>query len=111
MEQFKSLGLENAHLGPWTIANGWTRGSATGKVITPTEQALTLAAAGWSPSTNGTAHDAVVSVGVQKLEDLPKYKGKANGALVLLDRPGYTEPPSTPMLTPFDESSLPLDHP
>jgi carboxypeptidase Q len=111
MEQFKALGLENAHLEPWTIANGWTRGSATGKLITPTEQALTLAAAGWSPSTNGTARGAVVGVGVQKLEDLQKYKGKLKGAIVLLDRPGETEPPSNPMLTPFDESNLPLDHP
>src|SRR6266581_2069800 len=111
MEQFKALGLENAHLEPWTIANGWTRGSATGKVITPTEQALTLAAAGWSPSTNGTTHGAVVGVGVQKLEDLQKYKGQLKGAIVLLDRPGDTEPPSNPMLTPFDESNLPLDHP
>jgi carboxypeptidase Q len=111
MEQFKALGLENAHLEPWTIANGWTRGSATGKLITPSEQALTLAAAGWSPSTNGTAHGAVVGVGVQKLEDLQKYKGKLKGAIVLLDRPGETEPPSNPMLTPFDESNLPLDHP
>jgi len=111
MEQFKALGLGNAHLEPWTIANGWTRGSATGKLITPSEQVLTLAAAGWSASTNGTAHGAVVGVGVQKLEDLQKYKGKLKGAIVLLDRPGETEPPSNPMLTPFDESNLPLDHP
>jgi carboxypeptidase Q len=111
MEQFKALGLENAHLEPWTIANGWTRGSATGKLITPSEQELTLAAAGWSPSTNGTARGAVVGVGVQKLEDLQKYKGKLKGAIVLLDRPGETEQPSNPMLTPFDESNLPLDHP
>src|SRR6266478_6019931 len=111
MEQFKALGLENAHLEPWTIANGWTRGSATGKLIAPNEQELTLAAAGWSPSTSGTAHGAVVGVGVQKLEDLQKYKGKLKGAIVLLDRPGDTEPPSNPMLTPFDASNLPLDHP
>jgi Zn-dependent M28 family amino/carboxypeptidase len=111
MEQFKALGLENAHLEPWTIANGWTRGSATGRLITPSEQALTLAAAGWSPSTNGTEHGAVVGVGVQKLEDLQKYKGKLKGAIVLLDRPGETEAPSNPMVTPFDESNLPLDHP
>jgi carboxypeptidase Q len=111
MEQFKALGLENAHLEPWTIANSWTRGPAIGKVIAPTEQALTLAAAGWSPSTNGTVRGAVIGVGVQKLEDLQKYKGKLKGAIVLLDRPGETEPPSNPMLTPFDESNLPLDHP
>ena len=111
MEQFKALGLENAHLEPWTIANSWTRGPATGRVIAPTEQALTLAAAGWSPSTNGTVRGAVVGVGVQRLEDLKKYAGKLKGATVLLDRPGETEPPSNPMLTPYDESNLPLEHP
>jgi carboxypeptidase Q len=111
MEQFKSLGLENTHLEPWTIANSWVRGPATGRVVLPTEQALTLAAAGWSPGTNGTVRGAVIGVGVQKLEDLKKYAGKLKGAIVLLDRPGETEPPSNPMLTPFDESNLPLDHP
>jgi Zn-dependent M28 family amino/carboxypeptidase len=111
MEQFKALGLENPHLEPWTIANSWTRGPATGKVTAPTEQMLTLAAAGWSPSTNGMVRGAVVAVGVQKLDDLQKYKGKLSGAIVLLDRPGETEGPSNPMLTPYDESNLPLDHP
>jgi hypothetical protein len=111
MEQFKALGLEDAHLEPWTIANGWTRGPATGKVIAPTEHTLALAAAGWSPSTNGAVRGAVVGVGVQKLEDLQKYKGKLKGAIVLLDRPGDTVGPSNPMLTAFAESNLPLDHP
>src|SRR5229473_2768636 len=111
MEQFKALGLENAHLEPWTIANSWTRGPATGKVITPTEQMLTLAAAGWSPSTNGPVRGAVLAVGVQKLDDLQKYRGKLKGAIALLDRPGETEGPSNPMLTPYEESNLPLDHP
>src|SRR5262249_22541444 len=44
LEQFKALGLD-AHLEPWTIANGWTRGPASGRVIAPTEQALTLVTA------------------------------------------------------------------
>src|SRR6266436_1315447 len=111
MEQFKALGLENAHLEPWTIANRWTRGPATGHLITPTEHVLTLASAGWSPSTNGVVRGTVVGVGVQKLDDLQKYHGKLKGAIVLLDRPGETEGPSNPMLTPYDESNLPLDHP
>jgi carboxypeptidase Q len=111
LEQFKALGLENAHLEPWTIANSWTRGPATGHVIAPTEQVLTLAAAGWSPSTNGSVRGPVVGVGVQKLEDLKKYAGKLKGAIVLLDRPGETEGPSNPMMTPYNDSNLPLDHP
>jgi carboxypeptidase Q len=111
LEQFKALGIENAHLEPWTIANNWTRGPATGRVIAPAEHVLTLAAAGWSPSTNGAVSGTVVGVGLQKLDDLQKYRGKLKGAIVLLDRPGETEGPSNPMLTPFEESNLPLDHP
>jgi carboxypeptidase Q len=111
MEQFKALGLENAHLEPWTASNSWTRGPATGRIIVPTEQALTLASAGWAPSTEGSVRGPVVVVGVQKLEELEKYKGKLKGAIVLLDRPGETEPPANPLLTPFAQSNLPLDHP
>jgi carboxypeptidase Q len=111
LDQFKALGLENAHLEPWTIANGWTRGPATGHVIAPTEQALTLASAGWSPSTNGPARGQVVGIGIKSLDDLKPYAGKLKDAIVLLDRPGETEPPANPILTPYAESNLPLDHP
>jgi carboxypeptidase Q len=110
LDQFKALGLD-AHLEPWTIANGWTRGPATGHVIAPTEQALTLATAGWSPSTSGPARGQVVGIGIKKLDDLKQYAGKLKGAIVLLDRPGETEGPSNPMLTAYAESNLPLDHP
>jgi Zn-dependent M28 family amino/carboxypeptidase len=111
LDQFKALGLENAHLEPWTIANAWTRGPASGQVIAPIEQALTLASAGWTPSTNGPARGQVVGIGIKRLDDLKPYAGKLKGAIVLLDRPGETEPPSNPMLTPYAESNLPLDHP
>src|SRR5467141_3286711 len=47
--QFKLAGRSNVHLEDWTIANNWTRGPATGRLVVPTEQTLTLAAAGWSP--------------------------------------------------------------
>ena len=111
LEQFQALGLDNAHLEPWTIPNGWTRGPASGQVIAPTEQMLTLESAGWSPSTRGSTRGPVVGVSVKKLEDLTPYAGKLKGAIVLLDRPGGTEGPMNPMLTPFAESNLPLDHP
>ena len=112
--QFKSLGLANVHLEPWTIAKGWTRGpgtGATGRILAPAPHELTLAAAGWSPATKGTARGPVVSVIVKKEEDLRQYKGKLKGAIVVLDRPTETVPPEDPRVTPFLESSLPLDHP
>lgn len=112
--QFKALGLENVHLEPWTIANGWTRGpgwGASGRILAPAPHELTLAAAGWSPSTKGTVRGPVVAVVVNKEEELQQYKGKLKGAIVVLDRPTEMVPPEDPRLTPFLEGSLPLDHP
>ena len=39
-EQFKALGLDNVHREPWTIANSWTRGTATGRVTSPVAHEL-----------------------------------------------------------------------
>ena len=58
-EQFKAAGLSNVHLEPWTIEKGWTRGTASGHIVSPVEQQLTFAAYGWSPSTNGAVRGPV----------------------------------------------------
>jgi carboxypeptidase Q len=111
MEQFKELGLSNAHLEPWTIANSWTRGPATGRIVSPFESTLTLAAAGWSPSSNGPVRGAVLGLAYDKLEDLEKYRGKLKGAIVLLGQPKEMEAPGNPMTTPWAEETIPIAHP
>ena len=113
-QQFRSLGYSDAHLEPWTIANSWSRGEewgASGSILSPAVHGLTLAAAGWSPSTNGTVRGPIVAVSVKSEDELQKFRGKLRGAIVVLDRPTEMEPPDDPLLTPFLEGSLPLDHP
>jgi carboxypeptidase Q len=107
-EQFKKAGLANAHLEPWTIESSWTRGPATGNVVAPVQQALELAAYGWTPGTNGTIRGSIVGLKADKLEDLEKYKGKLKGAIVLLGSPSELVPPENPLLTPFDKMSIPI---
>jgi len=111
LERFKELGLSNAHLEPWTIANSWTRGPATGRILAPTEVTLTMATAGWSPSTNGTIRGAVMGLAYDKLEDLDKYRGKLKGAIVVLGHPREMEAPGNPMTTPWGEETIPVAHP
>src|SRR6266436_4913642 len=111
LERFKELGLSNAHLEPWTIANSWTRGPATGRMLSPTDATLTLAAAGWSPSTNGAIRGAVLGLAYDKLEDLDKYRGKLKGAIILLGHPRELEAPGNPMTTPWGEETIPVAHP
>jgi carboxypeptidase Q len=110
-EQFKALGLPNAHLESWSIANSWTRGPASGRIVSPAVHELTLAGAGWSPSTNGTIKGEVIGVDAEKPEDLEKYKGKLGGKIVIVTRPREMEPPTNPILTPVGQSTIPLSHP
>jgi carboxypeptidase Q len=110
-DQFKSAGLANVHLEDWTIANSWTRGPAIGRLLVPAEQTLTLATAGWSPSTNGAVRGPVIGVAFEKVDDLQQYKGKLKGAIVLFGRPRKMEPPQFPLATPWSEGTIPLAHP
>ena len=107
-DQFKALGLTNVHLESWTIANGWKRGPATGRVVWPAAHELTLATAGWSAATNGTVKGDVIGIDAETPEDLEKYKGKLGGKIVLLGRPKEMEAPMNPMLTPWGEGTIPV---
>ena len=107
-EQFKAAGLSNVHLEPWTIEKAWNRGTAIGRIVSPAEQQLTLAAYGWSPGTKDTVRGQVIGIKAEKLSDLDQYKGKLKGAIVLVGPPGDLVPPENPLRTPFDTMSLPL---
>ena len=104
MEMFRKYGLANVHLEPWTIAHAWYRGTAWGRIVSPAEHPLTLASAGWAPSTAGVVRGAVVYVGARREKDLEAYKGKLKGTIVI------TEEPKTPP-EPFEAPVSPLLHP
>ncbi len=83
-DKFKSYGLTDVRLEPWTIHQAWTRGEARGRVLEPTAQRLLLESAGWSPGTKGPVRGPVVHVKAESAEELSPYKGKLKGAWVLL---------------------------
>ncbi len=111
MDRFKELGLANVKLEPWTIANSWTRGPATGQVISPTHHVLTLETAGWSASTKGALRAPVIGIAAEKAEDLQQYKGKLKGTIVVVGRPREMVSPGNPLLTPWGEETIPVAMP
>jgi carboxypeptidase Q len=108
MERFKEAGFPNAHLEPWTIANSWTRGPATGLIISPTHHVLTLETAGWSAATKGVLRGSVIGIAAEKVEDLQQYKGKLKGAIVVVGRPVELVSPGNPLMTPWGENTIPV---
>jgi carboxypeptidase Q len=96
-DKFAQYGATNAHLESWTIAHSWTRGIARARIVSPAEHPLTIAAAGWSPSTPGVVQSPVVYFDAKKKEDFAKFHGKLKGAIVI-----YTEPASLSPAKPDD---------
>ncbi|HZC66130.1 MAG TPA: M20/M25/M40 family metallo-hydrolase, partial [Candidatus Dormibacteraeota bacterium] len=107
-ERFKEAGYANAHLEGWQIANNWVRGPATAHTTTPVEQNLTLATAGRSPGTSGPLHGQVVGLDVKTEADIEQYKGKLQGAIVLLGKPVEMVAPGNPMLVPWGDETIPV---
>src|SRR6266704_4145219 len=58
--KFREYGLTNVKLEPWTIAHSWMRGTAHARIVSPAVHPLTIASAGWSPSTAGVVRGPVV---------------------------------------------------
>jgi carboxypeptidase Q len=108
-DMFKKYGLTNSHLEPWSIARSWTRGTARARMIGPTDHPLTIAAAGWSPSTPGVVQGPVVYFDAKKKEEFSKFHGKLKGAIVIYQEPVSLSPPRP--VDPYAEVLHPMQEP
>src|SRR5207248_723940 len=95
LQRFREYGL-SAHLERWTMPLGWSRGTATARVVEPNTLPLSIASAAWCPGTEGTVRGPVVYVDADSAEAFAKYRGKLHNAIVLTGPPADVPPPSTP---------------
>src|SRR5260370_2786045 len=108
-DMFAKYGAVNAHLEGWTMERSWTRGKASARIVMPTEHPLTIAAAGWAPSTPGPVTGPVVYFDAKEQKDFGKFQGKLKGAIVI-----YQEPTSLSPSKPDDphaQLSRPMQQP
>ncbi len=92
-EMFKKYGLTNVHLEEYTIPHEWIRGTASARIIAPTEHPLTIASSAWAPGTKGKLRGPVVYFDAKKPEDFAKFHGKLKGAIVIYQEPRPLSPP------------------
>src|SRR5882724_3433524 len=92
-DMFAKYGAVNAHLEGWTMERSWARGTASARMVSPAEHPLTIAAAGWSPSTPGAITGAVVYFDAKEKKDFAKFHGKLKGAIVIYQDLASLSPP------------------
>src|SRR5713101_3740221 len=108
-DMFAKYGAVNAHLEGWTIERSWTRGKASARIVSPTEHPLTIASAGWSPSTPGAITGAVVYFDAKEKKDFDKFRGKLKGAIVIYQEAASLSPPKPD--DPHAQMSRPMQQP
>lgn len=84
--KFRSYGVENVRLDPFTIAAGWERGSASGRMVAPLVRPLPVASLGWSPSTPaGGVQGPVAVISDIAPDKLQAVADQLSGKIVFLD--------------------------
>ena len=84
--KFRSYGIENVRLDPFTIPAGWERGSASGRMVAPLSRPLYVASLGWSPSTPaGGVQGTVAVIADIAPEKLQAVADQLSGKIVFLD--------------------------
>jgi hypothetical protein len=92
-DKMRSYGLSDVHLEGWTIPVGWERCTASLRVVEPeVARPMTVAAMGWTPSTEGKVNGRVVVLEAKNSKDLAAYKGKLRGAVVMQGPPAEIRP-------------------
>ena len=92
-KKMKKYGLENVHLEPWALPEGWERGPARARLLDPdTGVNLTVASYAWTPGTPGKIEGDVVFIKAANAQELQAYRGKLKGAIVLDGAPKVLVP-------------------
>src|ERR1700682_5222409 len=108
-EMFAKHGLTNAHLEPWTMEHSWTRGRASARIVSPSEHPLTIASAGWSPSTPGAITGPVVYFDAKEKKGFAKFHVKLKCAIVIYQEAASLSPPKPD--DPHAQMSRPMQQP
>ncbi len=86
MEKLRTYGLTNVHVEPFTMPNGWLRGSASGQITAPISRPLHLESLGWSPSTSSKGVESqIVIVSSLDTDELRSHATQFKGKIVFLD--------------------------
>jgi len=103
--KFRSYGIQDVRLESFTMANGWTRGTAHGQMLSPMARTLHLESLGWSPSTPpGGVKGEVVVVEDVAPEILKAQAEKFKGKIVLLNLSKILAPGWVKVLPALEQS-------
>ncbi|MEO8660000.1 MAG: M20/M25/M40 family metallo-hydrolase [Bryobacteraceae bacterium] len=112
--QMTDWGLKNAHLEPWKVGHpGWANQRASGYLISPVKDNLTLEVLAWTPSTNGAVAASIVQL-TPPLEStkeeltawLDANNDRVKGKIVMLGKAAVIPIAFNPVTKRVDDSEM-----
>lgn len=84
--KFRSYGIQDVRLEPFSIPNGWQRGPAHAEILLPMRRRpLHVESFGWAPSTPGAVKGEVLLISDVSPESIRKQSTQIKNRFVLLD--------------------------
>ena len=85
LAELKKAGYANARFEEYPLESRWTRGPATGRIVSPIERTIQVGSYAWVPGTPGEIAAAVVDAGAPASAALTPPLERFRGAAVLVD--------------------------
>ena len=85
LRTLKDAGYANARFEEFPLESRWTRGPASGRVVSPIDRAIVVGSYAWVPGTAGAITAPVVDLGAPSSNDWTPPAERVRGAAVLID--------------------------
>jgi carboxypeptidase Q len=106
-DQLAKWGMANAHLEAWgPFGRGWWYEKSSVRMTAPDFAQLTAYPRPWTPGTSGVVKAKVVRLNPTSKDDLPNFKGRFAGKIVLYGDPVKMELHVKPDIERYDEKEL-----
>ncbi|MBK5255293.1 MAG: peptidase, partial [Vicinamibacteria bacterium] len=107
-KQLEDWGLANAHLESWgPFGRGWSFDKSSVTMLSPQKAPLIALPKAWTPGTSGVVQGKVMSAGrLESQADLDKWKGKLEGAILLVGEARDLKAPDAALFKRYDEDEL-----
>ena len=107
-KQLEDWGLANAHLESWgPFGRGWSFDKSSVTMVSPQGAPLIAMPKAWTPGTNGVTRGKVIRSGRLESEaDLEKWKGKLDGAILLIGEVRELKAPDAVLFDRYDDEEL-----
>ena len=105
-QMFSGWGLKNVRKEGYDFGRGWWIESASSRMVAPRALPLTSIPVAWTPPTLGALVAPIVVAPIRHVRDLPAWKGKVAGKIVLVSYPDPVKDGTTAPFKRYDEAEL-----